>query len=758
MSRRDFNIPVYATTFHAGPARNIGKSGQVLARVGASIDWVNNNNLPSTFDPGPSATPAVIPFVPHNTDSSLGTRAYDRYYGDSLGVYNDFFTMSNVVYAYLPNNTGSLMGSNVMPSKYMPTSFLVPSIFWNASSNVESSSNARIQNVWKGYNDVLATEATMVSYQTNIYDAATWQISAALLKSKNGSTGYETTPNYYQAYGTNASIWADIDAYETMIKSGYVTSLLLNKSKFLDKTILGPTDNTPDHNVYPVNIKSDNLNSPQYQPAGIPVYVYPSPVSEPFRYRAIASSPFNALFDPRTAYTGKIQGPTGGPGWVDYLPVLGENAWAFFIGPLQALYIRKHGTGAPPAVSKITLYDKEVQMALSMLTTIEKMSVSIPLSVNGVTKPALAVLYAPGNSSDKNKAQSEISGYPASTGYDAADISNENNASLFAGLHILYATLTHMTTAGSDIDLINSYRSRVYALLTGIATYFRYLALCSRVLNGKTYYYFSQGGAFVNGQFYQNDDLALDCQTWPLLAFMSVSPMSQMNIDKWWQTAETINGNTRQTAVLAGFRSALQQGKNSYTIWYNSRQLFGTLLPVSPSPAPAGQTLSQSVAAQAQPVTATSSITGVGFTIKKFYSAGQPNVTVNLRDQTGSTVFTSQHDFESNTNVSGEWTAGAIFVADAIYQRYKIAQALADSVSMYAGLQKYVKNTLPPYSSSADFPNINSYAYSSERVAIPFGWNGNPIPSMASTSWMIMNGYGYNPFGYGGLLLWGGAE
>jgi len=233
-----------------------------------------------------------------------------------------------------------------------------------------------------------------------------------------------------------------------------------------------------------------------------------------------------------------------------------------------------------------------------------------------------------------------------------------------------------------------------------------------------------------------------------------------MNIDKWWQTAETIDGNPTQTAVLAGFRGALQQGKNSYTIWYNSRQLFGTLLPANPStPPPVGQTLSQSVAAQAQPVTETSSITGVGFTIKKFYSTvGQTSVPVKLRDQTGTLVFTSYHNFESNTNVSGEWTAGAIFAADAIYQRYNIAQARTDSLSMYAGLQKYVKNTLPPYSSTADFPNINSYAYSSERVNIPFGWNGNPIPSMASTSWMIMNGYGYNPFGYGGLLLWGGAE
>jgi len=58
---------------------------------------------------------------------------------------------------------------------------------------------------------------------------------------------------------------------------------------------------------------------------------------------------------------------------------------------------------------------------------------------------------------------------------------------------------------------------------------------------------------------------------------------------------------------------------------------------------------------------------------------------------------------------------------------------------------------------SGDFPGVDAYAYSSERVNIPFGWNGNPIPSMASTGWMVMNAAGYNPFGYGGQVYWNGS-
>ena len=91
------------------------------------------------------------------------------------------------------------------------------------------------------------------------------------------------------------------------------------------------------------------------------------------------------------------------------------------------------------------------------------------------------------------------------------------------------------------------------------------------------------------------------------------------------------------------------------------------------------------------------------------------------------------------------------------YGSTAVPKAATDSVSMFQGLQKYVYNVLPPNSTPSDYPNINAYAYASERLQIPFGWNGVPIPSMASTSWMVMNAFNYNPFGYGGLLYWGGS-
>jgi hypothetical protein len=386
-------------------------------------------------------------------------------------------------------------------------------------------------------------------------------------------------------------------------------------------------------------------------------------------------------------------------------------------------------------------------MALSMLETIEAMSVSVPLTFSdGTSKTAVMVLYAPGNSFARNQNQYNFLNQKATTGWDASDVSSENNASLFAGLHILYCTLLHMLENASNDDRakIDAYKSRVYYLLEGIAIYFQYLALCSKTIDSQTYYYLTQGGSYMNGQFYKNDTFALDCQTWPLLAFMSMGPKSRMNIDNWWSaTAPTITGDySYQNSIISGFRTT-KTAYNSYTLWLNTRQLFGTNLSGN----------APSTSSTPTKVTSDTGITGVGYTIKKFYGA---SVTNNSYSKSGSVVFSSSADCETNTCVSGEWTAGAIFAADVMVQKYgsAVPKAAADSVSMFQGLQKYVYNVLPPHSIPEDYPGINAYAYSSERVRIPFGWNGVAIPSMASTSWMVMNAFNYNPFGYGGLLYW----
>ena len=42
------------------------------------------------------------------------------------------------------------------------------------------------------------------------------------------------------------------------------------------------------------------------------------------------------------------------------------------------------------------------------------------------------------------------------------------------------------------------------------------------------------------------------------------------------------------------------------------------------------------------------------------------------------------------------------------------------------------------------------YLYASRRYHIPFGWYANPLPSTASTAWVLMIADRYDPFGIGG--------
>jgi hypothetical protein len=681
-------------------------------------------------------------------------KSFDPFFRDSLGLKNNYFTMSNVM-STGSGNCDRLVTSR-MPSKYLPTSFLVPSLFCTGTNTLDAASDARIQRVWRSGGPFNGLEGQLVSYQTNIYDAATWEIALALLKVSNG-IDYDKTPEFQRAYGSNCSVWSDIEFFNTVIRSGVGTGPILNQNIFSFPGV-------------GLNFHSAN----QTQTPGDNGVCYPQRPSEPFRMRAVYGTTWGGLVNPvtnsqtQTLLEPVWYGDNGTPiysGWNDYLPVLGENAWAFFLGPLQYLYIAKNGLGPVSAVSNVGLCDNEVQMALSMLGTIEKMSVNIPITLaNGTTKNAIAVMYCPGNVYQKNWFPAYIlNGQPpGTTGFDASSVSNENNASLFAGLNVLYCTLRHMESkySGSALQLIQSYQQRVYVLLEGMATYFRYLSLCrntftiSGTQTQATFYYFGQGGEFVNGQFYKNDQPALDCQTWVALAFMCAPP--SMNMDSWFSAADsTIVGDySYQNAIIQGF-VAQKYATNSIGIWLNSRKMFGTRLSNPTATSVSGRPLSNT--ATASMVTDTSTITGVGYTLKAFYGGSLP---LNYFAKNGNMVFSEapgNTPTEGNTNVSGEWTAGAIFMCDLLASKYNNAVARADSVSMFNGLQTYVANVIPQYSTAADYQdirstsNVASYAYTSERLNIPFGWYGNAVPSLCSTSWMVMNAFGYNPMCYAGL-------
>jgi hypothetical protein len=123
--------------------------------------------------------------------------------------------------------------------------------------------------------------------------------------------------------------------------------------------------------------------------------------------------------------------------------------------------------------------------------------------------------------------------------------------------------------------------------------------------------------------------------------------------------------------------------------------------------------------------------------------------------------------------LSAEWTAGAITMVRNMIKHYHATpgesanHALArqfeqelreDERTMLQGVQalrldRYAVTEFPGkpnHYSELITGRTKPYLYASRRYRIPFGWYANPIPSTASTAWVILIADEYDPFGYAG--------
>lgn len=187
-------------------------------------------------------------------------------------------------------------------------------------------------------------------------------------------------------------------------------------------------------------------------------------------------------------------------GWMDWKPILGENAWAAFIGPLQVAYAKYKG--------HVPLNCPEVELSLNMLPAIEAM-------------------------------QSPIGGIYHSTwgvwGKNPHDISTENNASLYAGLVMLRQILEDNQDPNLVIPIIDS-------LLKGIESFiqnYAYDPINELILQGGIYDPDSKS-------FQASQDFAVDVQTW------GIAVIGVDKIDAWFgeQAAYRI---WQKTKKLGGF-------------------------------------------------------------------------------------------------------------------------------------------------------------------------------------------------------------
>ena len=100
---------------------------------------------------------------------------------------------------------------------------------------------------------------------------------------------------------------------------------------------------------------------------------------------------------------------------------------------------------------------------------------------------------------------------------------------------------------------------------------------------------------------------------------------------------------------------------------------------------------------------------------------------------------------EENNRISIEWTAGAIYAANALDKYYLNSHpdwsdiAFQDAITMRQGIDAYRFDLSPEKA---------AYSYSSRRDWIPFGWFSHDmnVMSLVSTCWVILLDMQFNPF------------
>jgi len=312
--------------------------------------------------------------------------------------------------------------------------------------------------------------------------------------------------------------------------------------------------------------------------------------------------------------------------WNDYKPILGENAWANLIGPLQVAF-RKYGS-----VAAIPADDISLKLALAFMPSLDSQYF-----------PSIgAVAFAPRNT---------LSDPTRDLGFD---ISLENNISLLGGLKALRYILQQKNIYTQFIPQLNK-------LIGGIEGF-------ARMAFDSNLGYFRQGGVFnKDGSFAWGNDpqtqFAVDCQTWTI---------SQLGYN--WMTANLGAGSFER-------------------VWNKTKELGGYHY-----------------------TSANGQVEGLGFT-------------KNSNDQ----VF------------SGEWTFGAINMLRIIAAESGNTRHADEA----AHLRHQIEMKLTE-DAVIDGVKTRTVRYCNKRYWIPFGWFGNPLPSMASTAWAVFNDANFNPLHLGG--------
>jgi len=363
--------------------------------------------------------------------------------------------------------------------------------------------------------DVVAIqERTLTRYGLNLYDGATWQIALTLAGRKDMSDIYEREILYTSSTGSNPNSIpvSGIDQIRA-IKDQYKYGSNKIQGKDLDKvTLPGNATNVPQKDSGFAGDKAV-----QELPGGL-------------FFRMI--NPKYKMEDPFTGYFGtqwKYPHPNNDSttkwnifGLIhhnDWKPIMGENVWAAFIGPLQAMWIQnctKLG-GYNVTHNKTDMPDGN---CLRHFETFEDAPSQIQLGMS--IFPALNEMQSPLGSMYHCPKGSSLFPPDDSKDGEETNVSNENNVSAMAAFKMFWQIMFNRTVGTTDTKLVKA-KSDITKLIQGLDKWFtKYLIRSATTPKGTTSVA-SQGGhvtftgTYNEAPFTQPSGFAVDCQTWGML-------------------------------------------------------------------------------------------------------------------------------------------------------------------------------------------------------------------------------------------------
>ncbi len=516
----------------------------------------------------------------------------------------------------------------------------------------------------------LQVERLNVYNGTDIYDAACWQIALGLC----GKAGIKHASNldlFDIAENQDRLLLAGFDGNATKEEPGANRAITRKDGTFSynRKSITNPIQAYTFRMVTRNWLSTDPFLNTSYM-----------------KYVTAEGLPSNSEYEP-----GKVS-------WMDWKPITGENAWAYFIGPLQTAHLKQQSQGG----KFIPLSSQAIQNALEVLLALRSMQSEI------------GGIYYACEGSLGNQGEEAVNPY---------EVSVENNASALAGLMIFRQIL--QDELDFDTDLSSEQKEQVKTALSEVkGTLFGGKTPQGKETKGLIAFFKNHAWDSKTGIFYQGGEAnhprlntlwkptaepkAVDVSTWGLAV------LGQPLVDSWY-----------------GFGS-------SYLVWQNVKGWGGFF-------GPDGALWGVGYSNQDGNGVSGNYEKGI---MSAEWTAGAINLLRCLIAQYKVATTSSLYSTAEQTQAS-EYVESLKKDHDSMFKNVlSLRNDLYPLSVAYSGVRP------DNYAGLIPIPDDKlAFIYGSKRYMIPFGWFANPLPSTTSTSWLIMLHYNFNPFKIGGDYL-----